>query len=670
MADVSDQSSFALGLANIANQNSGPNAIVNQANTAANTALTQQQTQGAAIQNANARLQFQLFQRAMNHLSDFSGQDGPTHDADDASGVVPTSALPSANAPQAIKSRITPEMDVGASASDRGLIESSLESNYNVNPMGTPQQQQAIVQAEAYATQMKLSGNKGLADAADQRVQMLKDLRDMDVATRRNDAQVDASGHYDKLSSVVNAPDGKAWDTLEAIAPDSANMIKRKNPDATPDELEDIAKDTAGHVAGFMHRFTDRPVKVGDDEYTYDEKSGLRVDGIPMRGVDPAKQAELLKQATEVKTFKNNDGTDTTEEQYKHDGYKNPNLWVTHAVAEMRARNSTQSAVEAKRNQAARVPPQAGQPGQPGQPQPGQPQPGQPQPGQPQPGQPQPGQPQAGQPQAGQPGQPQPPPKDNGLLPGVNPDAVPKIQSAPVVQGTSIKPADLTVQQETAKESIAQQKLVSEQYVQTQKTDALIRAAQRETAALANNPRMTGPGSEVAQALAKIRTFVTGKPPDSLVDLGTLNKVLLQMGAQNVRQALDGQKITQAEFMKLLGEGNPNTEQPLATVNKLLTYAAAQNDYDMRFNRTKQIALQRGANPIGIDGALAGMPGADRGDYVEGKVGVRPSITPPARPGQTTSGAPAITSQAQYDALPKGAKYTDANGKPHVKGGQ
>ena len=231
-----------------------------------------------------------------------------------------------------------------------------------------------------------------------------------------------------------------------------------------------------------------------------------------------------------------------------------------------------------------------------------------------------------------------------------------------------MKPGDLITAQETAKESIAQQKAASTSYVNAQKNDALIRAAQREAATLSNNPRMAGPGSEVAQTLAKIKTFVTGKPPDSLVDLGTLNKVLLQMGAQNVRQALEGQKITQAEFMKLLGEGNPNTQQPLQTINKLLAYSAAQNDYDMRFNRTKQIALQRGANPIGIDGAIAGMPGADRGDYVEGKVGVRP----PAAGAQPSAGggAPKITTQEAYDALKNGDSYVDENGKPHVKGGR
>ena len=98
--------------------------------------------------------------------------------------------------------------------------------------------------------------------------------------------------------------------------------------------------------------------------------------------------------------------------------------------------------------------------------------------------------------------------------------------------------------------------------------------------------------------------------------------MLLQMGAQNVRSALEGQKITQQEFLLMLGKGNPNTDQPLATINKLLNYFGVQNDYDQRFARTKGIALQRGANPMTIDTDIGSQ--ADRGDYIESRVGVRP----------------------------------------------
>ena len=447
MSDLADIGSSQLGYANLAASQAGGPSITSQANTSANTALVGQQTQGEEIKNQNARLQYQLFANAVGHIHDFDGQDGPSlgKGADDASGVTATSALPGADAPPALKGKITPEMDVGASASDQALIESSLEQNFNVNKMGTPQEQQAIMQASKQAQAWALSGNPGMAKSAEQKLEMMKNLRDMNVATRQNAAEVEASGHYDKLSAVVNAPDGKAWDTLMAVAPDSADNIKRQNPNATPEELEEIARDTSAHVAGFMHRFTDRPVKVGDDQVMYDEKSGQKVDGIPMRGVDPARQAELLKQATEVKTFKNSDGTETTEEQYKHDGYANPNLWVTHAVNDIRARNAASNAIEVARSKAARVPPQP--PGQPGQPQPGV----------------QPGQDLVSlvnrsrasrqRAQASRRPRAQPPP-DNGLLPGVNPDALPKVQSAPVTQGTSQKPGDLKTQEGVAAESL------------------------------------------------------------------------------------------------------------------------------------------------------------------------------------------------------------------------
>ncbi len=648
MSDLADIGSSQLGYANLAASQAGGPSITSQANTSANTALVGQQTQGEEIKNQNARLQYQLFANAVGHIHDFDGQDGPSlgKGADDASGVTATSALPGADAPPALKGKITPEMDVGASASDQALIESSLEQNFNVNKMGTPQEQQAIMQASKQAQAWALSGNPGMAKSAEQKLEMMKNLRDMNVATRQNAAEVEASGHYDKLSAVVNAPEGQAWKTLKAIASDSADNIKRQNPNATPEELEEIARDTSAHVAGFMHRFTDRPVKVGDDQVMYDEKSGQKVDGIPMRGVDPARQADLLKQATEVKTFKNSDGTETTEEQYKHDGYANPNLWVTHAVNDIRARNAASNAIEVARSKAARVPPQP--PGQPGAPQPGAPQPGQP--GQPQPGQP--GQPQPGQPPA-RPGQ-QP---DNGLLPGVNPDALPKVQSAPVTQGTSQKPGDLKTQEGVAAESLAQQKESNSAFVEAQKNGALIRAAQREAQNLANNPRMTGPGSDIAQGWAKLKTFISGQPPDELVDLGSLDKILLQMGAQNIRQALSGQRITNQEFMTLMTKGNPNTEQPLPTINNLLKYIGAQNEYEQRFQRTKQLALQRGANPMTVDGDIGSQ--ADRGDFVEGKVGFRPPLA-------SAGGGGGGSQQTNAGGASEGAESKSKSGKPIV----
>jgi len=234
-----------------------------------------------------------------------------------------------------------------------------------------------------------------------------------------------------------------------------------------------------------------------------------------------------------------------------------------------------------------------------------------------------------------------------------------------VKQGTSQPPGDKKFQEGVADKRLSAMSDANSAGVEAQKTGALIRAAQREAATLQNNPRMVGPGSEIAKKWAEVKSFVTGQPPDELVDLGSLDKMLMTMGAQNVRQALQGQKITNQEFMTLMTKGNPNTEQPLPTINNLLKYLAAQNDYEQRFQYTKRIALERGANPISVDQDIGHV--ADRGDYVEGKVGVRPPLAGAAT---AAPSGPTVTSQADYDKLNKGDPYMDSKGKPHVKGGK
>jgi len=247
----------------------------------------------------------------------------------------------------------------------------------------------------------------------------------------------------------------------------------------------------------------------------------------------------------------------------------------------------------------------------------------------------------------------------------VNPDALPKIQMPPRQIGVSQSPAEQAQATALVTERNAQLKDSNSQYVEAQKSGALIRAAQREAATLQNNPRMVGPGSELAQGIAKIKTAITGQPPDALVDLGSLDKILLQMGAQNIRQALSGQRITNQEFMTMLSRGNPNTEQPLATIQRLLGYYGAQNDYDQRFAKTKQAALNRGANPMTVDSDIGGV--ADRGDYVEGRVGVRPPL---AGSGNAGAGVTQINSAADYANVAPGAQYRDPQGNLRTKPGK
>jgi hypothetical protein len=78
---------------------------------------------------------------------------------------------------------------------------------------------------------------------------------------------------------------------------------------------------------------------------------------------------------------------------------------------------------------------------------------------------------------------------------------------------------------------------------------------------------------------------------------------------------------------------------PLPTIQRLLNYFSAQNDYDQRFQLTKQTALNAGANPMTVDTQIGGL--VDRGNYVQAKTGVRP-VLPAGSPGApATNVAPA-----------------------------
>jgi hypothetical protein len=190
-------------------------------------------------------------------------------------------------------------------------------------------------------------------------------------------------------------------------------------------------------------------------------------------------------------------------------------------------------------------------------------------------------------------------------------------------------------------------------------TGSILTQAQKEIAALSNNPRSVGPGSEAYIQYQKLRTAVTGAPPDQLVNEEELDKFLAQVGAQNVRKLLQGQKITNQEMMTFMTRGSPNVTQPLPVIKNLVNYLVADNEYDQRLQSTKIAALNDPTiEPYGVAGALEKIPGAGRSEYVQSKLGFSPSFTPKQRPGQPSSGTPSpITGKSDYDALPSGASY-------------
>src|ERR1700722_19739361 len=125
MADVSDNGSFNLGLANITSQNYGPTATANQANTNANTAQVQQQAQAAAMQNKIMQARMPLILAGIHDESVGSG---------DSSGVGRNSAQKNSTGPQTPgqdiadqdKSDVAPDQNFYQPA----LIDASIHAKY------------------------------------------------------------------------------------------------------------------------------------------------------------------------------------------------------------------------------------------------------------------------------------------------------------------------------------------------------------------------------------------------------------------------------------------------------------------------------------------------------------------------------------------------------------
>jgi hypothetical protein len=666
-------------MANIAAAQYGPTATTNQQNVQANTALVGQQTQGAQIANAQAAMRFQLFQQGMAHVMDFSGQNNGQSRGSDASGTTGTgadttgsdetaqptaqaggapSAQPSSAAPTAGPSvspaSVQPEDDIGASESVQPALESALTARYNVNPAGTAQEQAAIHQAYAYAAQIKMYGDPGLSAQADEQVEAAKNNRDMGVKSRLNAAQLNSTQHYNTLAAVEAIANdqkhqpGAVISALDAVAPSAADRIKKANPDATPAELDEIAADTTAHVAGFMHQFTGRETVTGTDGIPRDKISGLPVSGIPPAGMSQADVVKMRAEGLALVDSKTADGTPIRVPQFQVNGFQNIDQYMQQGEREVQSNQQAAAATTKLRGALTlqRPPSQGAVP--------------------PNGGPPQAAPPGGAAPQGGAPAQPGA--QDNGMLPGVNVGALPKPTPAKTVPGQAgLSPQDQITASGIATKATEQFADANTQYTEAQKSGGLIRAAQRETNALANNPRLVGPGSGLAQGIAQLQTAVTGKPPDALVDFGSLNKILLTMGAQNIRQALSGQKITNQEFMTMLSKGNPNTEQPLATIQNLLQYLGTQNDYDTRFAKTKLNGLRAGADPRTIDADIAGQ--SNRGDYVESRVGVRPPLAQgsqqaPTSGGQMPAGAKLQTYAVTYfdGDLNKAQAYLSSQG--------
>jgi hypothetical protein len=219
------------------------------------------------------------------------------------------------------------------------------------------------------------------------------------------------------------------------------------------------------------------------------------------------------------------------------------------------------------------------------------------------------------------------------MLPGVDIGGIPKLAAPPaptdqVSLGNAMKTND-------ANREIQNQALTGlrDQVTASARNNAIYTQLQAKLDAA--NPREFGPSSAAFKAVAGLKAYLTGIPPDGLVNQAEVDKYLSQLGVGGSKQLLgEGQQLRQQEMLLLMAHANPNIDQPLQVIKNLTAYGKAGNDYDLRAGNTGIAAIRGGADPIQVPGAIESQ--LHRSDYISNALGV--SLAPPTRPGQASSG--------------------------------
>lgn len=222
------------------------------------------------------------------------------------------------------------------------------------------------------------------------------------------------------------------------------------------------------------------------------------------------------------------------------------------------------------------------------------------------------------------------------MLPGVNVDAIPKL---PPIPAATDQPTKARAEKRAESDVGAQNEALAamrDQAAQAARNTAIYSQLEHKLATA--NPREFGPSSASYKALANLKTYLTGLPPDGLVNQAEVDKYLSQLGVGGSKQLLGAdQQLRQQEMMLLMAHANPNIDQPLQVIKNLAAFGKAGNDYDLRAANTGIAAIRGGADPYQVPGAIESQ--AHRSDYIGQRLGQ--AMAPPTRPGQQGSGAPA-----------------------------
>lgn len=552
--------------------------------------LVQQQTQGAAMQNELMKARMPLIIKA---LQDFSV--GPQDDSNASAFTdVPAGHNPFSQA----------QAQEGAAPNagdepwyDPGRIDAGLRSAFYVNPAGTSRDMKNIVQAG-------LSGDQGLLEAA-------KAQRDIGTAQRLAESQNKANRLYESMSGVANAPEGRALDALEALSPSAAEAIRKQIPDGMIED--EAARKYAAHVASTVHQYSGRPVKADTGGVFRDEVTGQPVTGVESANMSAKDWTDLATRGMELQDQKNSDNSITQVPRYQLERPKDvpPDQWTLRKWIERAAGQRSMpgasptlsGAPSAQASGAAQA--AAAKVQSPSAPPPRQPPPrgGAPTPP-PAPGTvPLPG---------------TPPPGAPAMVPGLDLATLPKTSAPPVVAGRTASIDERTTQEALAKERVSVLKDAKEQSDNGARNNALLSEFQEKLNKV--NPRDVGPSSPAYKALLDLKTFISGKAPNDLVDMGVLDKFANQLGVQNIRSLLSGQRITNQEMMTFLTRASASVTQPIDVMKSIIAWQKANNDYDRMAGFTKIRAMQAPylADPYATPGIIEN----GRADYVHKAMGI------------------------------------------------
>jgi hypothetical protein len=451
-----------------------------------------------------------------------------------------------------------------------------------------------------------------------------------------------ASTAYSQMQTVAGAPDGTAVETLSRIDPAAADALRAKYKDDTPEQFDKDVRDYATAYGGSLFKYTGRELTVGTDGVARDNKTNKPVLGGVPAGLSTKDITDLSNKLDAPTDMPMSDGSTAKVPAWQAMGYRSKTAALYAEAGKTVAPPSPAPTPVAAPPAAPGAVPRIVSGAQPSALQPVQ---------------------VSGQ-RASAPAQT---PPDNGLLPGVNVAQLPKAAQPTVVPGRSQSPSAAIDANAVSTERVTQLKDAAQQQADDAKQRSLLQQAQNELASI--NPRTVGPGSGYYNDFLKAISAASGKAPDDYVDQVVLDKFLNQIGAGNVRQLLSGQRITNQEMMTFLTRGSPSTEQPLNGIKRIVSYMAADNDYDSRLQRTRIAALQTGADPYQLNGALeTALP---RASYIQQRTGM--GMLSSARGGSqpsaasTATGPVKVQTRAQAMALAPGTVFVTPDGRQLVR---